>query len=153
MPTIGAVVREVECNRQELIDSCFSIVRVFFWRQFTLNVSAMMISTFFIYFLQFRLYFRFCNYISFDNCYQIYRNRLFFVYYYYKFILGGDPLSHLPIGQESIGMKKLFFSVTPALKGFIINRFIQITLLMIFFTSYIVAGFFYIFLIAIFHRS
>jgi len=40
------------------------------------------------------------------------------------FIKGGDPLSHLPIGQESLEMKKLFGSVTPALKGFIINRFI-----------------------------
>ena len=40
------------------------------------------------------------------------------------FTYGGDPLSHLPIGQESMAMKKLFGSVTPALKGFIINRFI-----------------------------
>tara|TARA_B100000941_G_scaffold200261_1_gene145493 strand:- start:214 stop:339 length:126 start_codon:yes stop_codon:yes gene_type:complete len=40
------------------------------------------------------------------------------------FISGGDPLSHLPIGQESMEMKQIFRSVTPALKGFIINRFI-----------------------------
>ena len=37
---------------------------------------------------------------------------------------GGDPLSHLPIGQESMEVKNVFYSVTPALKGFIINRFI-----------------------------
>tara|TARA_B100000902_G_scaffold124120_1_gene124086 strand:- start:555 stop:731 length:177 start_codon:yes stop_codon:yes gene_type:complete len=37
---------------------------------------------------------------------------------------GGDPLSHLPIGQESMESKRFFGSVAPALKGFIINRFI-----------------------------
>ena len=48
----------------------------------------------------------------------------FLGYYLCMFIYGGDPLSHLPIGQESMEMKKHFSSVTPALKGFIINRFI-----------------------------
>ncbi|WP_413389550.1 hypothetical protein [Prochlorococcus marinus] len=40
------------------------------------------------------------------------------------FIYGGDPLSHLPIGQESMEMRISFCSLAPALKGFIINRFI-----------------------------
>ncbi|WP_413683307.1 hypothetical protein [Prochlorococcus sp. MIT 1011] len=40
------------------------------------------------------------------------------------FIYGGDPLSHLPIGQESMEMRRSFCSLAPALKGFIINRFI-----------------------------
>ena len=40
------------------------------------------------------------------------------------FVIGGDPLSHLPIGQESMEIKLFEDSVTPALKGFIINRFI-----------------------------
>ena len=37
---------------------------------------------------------------------------------------GGDPLSHLPIGQESMEMRQISSSIAPALKGFIINRFI-----------------------------
>jgi hypothetical protein len=40
------------------------------------------------------------------------------------FIKGGDPLSHLPIGQESMEMRRFVSSIAPALKGFIINRFI-----------------------------
>tara|TARA_Y100001968_G_scaffold327572_1_gene372879 strand:- start:550 stop:675 length:126 start_codon:yes stop_codon:yes gene_type:complete len=40
------------------------------------------------------------------------------------FIYGGDPLSHLPIGQESMEARMLKESIAPALKGFIINRFI-----------------------------
>ena len=40
------------------------------------------------------------------------------------FVYGGDPLSHLPIGQESMEIKLVENSFTPALKGFIINRFI-----------------------------
>ncbi|AIQ96211.1 hypothetical protein EW15_0119 [Prochlorococcus sp. MIT 0801] len=40
------------------------------------------------------------------------------------FIYGGDPLSHLLIGQESMARKNFVFSVTFASNGFIINRFI-----------------------------
>ena len=47
------------------------------------------------------------------------------------FIYGGDPLSHLPIGQESMKMKKLIRSFTPALSGFIINRLISLLDLLI----------------------
>ncbi len=41
-----------------------------------------------------------------------------------KFHYGGDPLSYLPIGQESMGIELVECSLSPALKGFIINRFI-----------------------------
>jgi len=64
------------------------------------------------------------NLFFFENSLLTDEHSSFFGYCLYMFIIGGDPLSHLPIGQESMEVKNLFFSVAPALKGFIINRFI-----------------------------
>jgi len=66
----------------------------------------------------FQIFFLSKNVVRFTDAYSFAR------YYLISLLYGGDPLSHLPIGQESMEIRRIFYSVTPALKGFIINRFI-----------------------------